>query len=70
LIKKHLKNLVRVTDINELGDEMTTWRSIGEDHFLFATFYAWLAAEMLEDATKGVVLPSGHGLMAKTRMKG
>lgn len=71
LISKHLSNLVRVSDLNPLGEEIVTWKSIGEDHYLFATFYAWLASEIVGGGNKTYLAPAGlpAGLVSKTRMK-
>ena len=68
LIKKHLKNMARISDYDALGVEKVVWKSLGEDHYFFAVFYAWLAQMIIGEVERSIVLPSTE-LVTKTRMK-
>lgn len=69
LIRQHLINLARVTDFDAVGEETARWVSTGPDHFLFAIFYCWLAADMMVRDTRVVLMPASMTFASKVRMK-
>jgi hypothetical protein len=71
IIKAHLRCLARVTDADATGDDVSRWVSTGEDHFFFATFYAWLAYRMTngKGASFAAPTPEQRILFGRIKMK-
>ncbi len=73
LIKAHLRVLVRVTDTDAVGDEVSRWVSTSsDDHFFFSLFYTWLAYRMIADKGHAFAAPTPEQriLFGRIKMKG
>lgn len=69
-IRDHLRQLVRITDLDATGEEKSRWVSqSSEDHFAFALLYAFIAAEMVSSDSSAIILPTSASFASKIRMK-
>lgn len=65
----HLGKLSRIQRVSDTtGEEVAAWvSSDSEDHYAFATLYAFTAAKMLDVTSAQIVLPSPSSLISKTK---
>jgi hypothetical protein len=68
-ITEHLLNMKRVSHLANTGEEVAIWIATNPaTHYMFSLIYLYTAAQMLDNDTNLIVMPSSGGLISTARV--